>query len=98
MQKVRVPINSFQFGEISDTTIMRTDSSIYAASAQSISNLLVKVDAPIDMIFVANKLLAKEWVKRLQVFHVDPIRLDEYEGLTLDELIRLKRVTSAEVT
>lgn len=44
MQKVRVPINSFQFGEISDTTIMRTDSAVYAASAQTLTNLLVKVD------------------------------------------------------
>lgn len=41
MQKVRIPQNSFQFGEISDNTIMRTDSPIYAASAQSLENMIV---------------------------------------------------------
>ena len=41
MQKVRVPQNSFQFGEISESTIMRTDSPIYSASAQSLENMIV---------------------------------------------------------
>ena len=58
-------------------------------------DLLVKVEAPIRMIFVANKLLAREWVKRLHVLHVEPIQPDELEGLNVDDLIRLKRVTPA---
>jgi len=41
MQKVRIPQNSFQFGEISNNTVMRTDSPIYAASAQSLENMIV---------------------------------------------------------
>lgn len=41
MQKVRIPQNSFQYGEISNNTIMRTDSPIYAASAQSLENMIV---------------------------------------------------------
>ena len=41
MQKVRVPINSFQFGEISDSMLMRTDSAVYAQSAQKIQNMVV---------------------------------------------------------
>lgn len=41
MQKVRIPQNSFQYGEISDNTVMRTDSPIYAASAQSLENMIV---------------------------------------------------------
>jgi len=41
MQKVRVPINSFQFGEISDSMLMRTDSAVYAQSAQTIQNMVV---------------------------------------------------------
>lgn len=36
MQKIRVAQNSFQFGEISDSAIMRTDSPVYGASAQSL--------------------------------------------------------------
>ena len=59
-------------------------------------DLLVKVDAPIRMIFVANKLLAKEWVKRLHVLHVEPIQPEEFEGLNIDDLIWLKRVTPTE--
>ncbi len=41
MQKVRVPINSFQYGEISDSLIMRTDSPVYGQSAQRLENLIV---------------------------------------------------------
>ena len=59
-------------------------------------DLLVKVEAPIRMIFVANKLLAKEWVKRLYVLNIEPFQTEEYQGFTLDELIRLKRVIPAE--
>lgn len=44
MQKVRVPQSSFSFGEISDTAIMRTDSPVYASSAQRVENLLVQSD------------------------------------------------------
>ena len=41
MQKVRVPINSFQYGEVSDSLIMRTDTPIYAQSAQRLENMVV---------------------------------------------------------
>ena len=41
MQKVRVPINSFQFGEVSDSLKMRTDTPVYAQSAQSLENMIV---------------------------------------------------------
>jgi hypothetical protein len=41
MQKVRVPINSFQFGEVSDSLKMRTDTPVYAQSAQSLENMVV---------------------------------------------------------
>jgi len=41
MQKVRVPINSFQYGEVSRSAMMRTDSAIYNASAQSLKNMVV---------------------------------------------------------
>ena len=58
-------------------------------------DLLVEVEAPIRMIFVANKLLVKEWVKRLHVLKVEPIQPEEYQGLTIDELIKLKRLVSS---
>lgn len=41
MQKVRVPINSFQYGEVSRSAMMRTDSAIYNASAQSLKNMII---------------------------------------------------------
>ena len=44
MQKVRVPQNSFQFGEISDSLIMRTDSAVYVSSAQRVENMLVTAE------------------------------------------------------
>ena len=42
MRKVRVPVNNFQFGEISPSAISRTDSSVYAASAQRVENFLLR--------------------------------------------------------
>ena len=41
MQKVRVPINSFQYGEVSDSLLMRVDTPIYTQSAQRIENMIV---------------------------------------------------------
>ena len=61
-------------------------------------DLLVKAEAPLDMVLVANKLLAMEWVKRLHVLHVEPFRPNEYQGLSVDELIRLKRLIPTEAT
>ena len=60
-------------------------------------DLLVKVDSPLSrLIFVANKILAKEWVKKLNVLHVEPIQPDEYQGLSIEEMTRIKRVVPAE--
>jgi hypothetical protein len=47
MQKVRVPINSFQFGEVSESMLMRTDSSVYAASAQRLENMLITAEGAV---------------------------------------------------
>ena len=44
MQKIRVPQNSFQFGEVSDSLIMRTDTGIYTSSAQKIENMIVTAE------------------------------------------------------
>jgi len=41
MQKVRVPISSFQFGEVSDSLISRSDTPILNSSAQRVENFLV---------------------------------------------------------
>ena len=54
-------------------------------------DLVVKVNAPIRVVFVANKILAKEWVKRLHMLKVQPFRIDEFQGLTVDELLSIKR-------
>jgi len=54
-------------------------------------DLLVKVEAPIRAIFVANKILAKEWAKHLRMLKVEPFRVDECQGLTIDELLSLRR-------
>ena len=44
MQKVRVPITNFQFGEVSPSLYSRTDSSIYTASAQRVENLFLRAE------------------------------------------------------
>ena len=42
MQKVRVPITNFQFGEVSPSLYSRTDSDIYTASAQRVENFFLE--------------------------------------------------------
>ena len=44
MQKIRVPQNSFQFGEVSDSLIMRTDTAIYTSSAQKVQNMIITAE------------------------------------------------------
>ena len=44
MQKVRVPISSFQFGEVSDSLISRNDTPILNSSAQRVENFLVMAE------------------------------------------------------
>jgi len=44
MQKVRVPTNSFQYGEVSDSLLMRTDTTIYSQSVQRLENMLVMAE------------------------------------------------------
>ena len=41
MQKIRVPVTNFAFGEVSESTLMRTDTPIYQASAQRIENMMM---------------------------------------------------------
>lgn len=61
-------------------------------------DLLVKVVAPIRVIFVANKIRAKKWVKNLRILHVESTPSEELEGLNIDDLIWLKKITPTETT
>lgn len=47
MQKIRVPQNSFQFGEVSGSLSMRTDSPVYSASATSLENMIVMAEGSV---------------------------------------------------
>ena len=51
MQKVRVAQNSFQFGEVSDSLIMRTDTAVYPASAQRVENMVVTAEGSLKKRF-----------------------------------------------
>ena len=44
MQKARIPITNFQYGEISPSLISRTDSAIYNSSAQSVKNFFIRTE------------------------------------------------------
>ncbi len=60
-------------------------------------DLLVKVDTNLSrMMFVANKVMASKWAKRLNVLQVEPIQPEEYKGLSVEELMWLKKVIPAE--
>ena len=47
MQKIRVPVSSFQYGEVSDSLIMRTDTAVYTASAQRLENMVVMAEGSV---------------------------------------------------
>ena len=51
-----------------------------------VCDLLVKVDARIRVIFVANKIRAKKWVKSLHVLKVEPA--EEVSKLAAPDLAR----------
>jgi hypothetical protein len=55
-------------------------------------NLLVKVTAPMRLIFVADKILPNKWVKQFFILKVEPFKPHDYEGVTVDELIRLREL------
>ena len=44
MRKLRVPITNLQFGEISPSLISRTDSQVYANSAQKVENFFIRAE------------------------------------------------------
>lgn len=44
MQKVKVPIQNFQYGEVSPSLIARTDSEIYNSSAQRVQNFFLRAE------------------------------------------------------
>ena len=50
-------------------------------------DLLVKVDAPIRVIFVANKIRAKKWVNDLHVLNVEPAQPTEAPKPAEQELL-----------
>jgi len=44
MQKARIPLTNFQYGEISPSLVSRTDSPIYNSSAQSVKNFFIRTE------------------------------------------------------
>ena len=57
-----------------------------------VCDLLVKVDAPIRIVSVANKILAKEWAKGLRILRIEPHELGETpKAHTESELLKLAR-------
>jgi len=60
-------------------------------------DLLVKVDTNLSrMMFVANKVMSSKWAKRLNVLQVEPIQPEEFKGLSVEELMWLKKVIPTE--
>ena len=53
-----------------------------------VCDLMVQVEAPIRAIFVADKIMPKEWVKRLVVLKVQPFQFDRDSRPGARELLR----------
>jgi len=57
-------------------------------TVSGVCDLLVKVDAPIRVIFVANKIRTKEWVKSFHVLNVEPAQPTEAPKSAEQELLK----------
>lgn len=55
-----------------------------------VCDLLVKVDAPIRVIFVANKIRVKEWLKSLRVLEIEYTETGEALEPTAPELLKTR--------
>jgi len=53
-----------------------------------ICDLMVKVDAPIRVVFIANKVLAREWVKSLKILRIEPEPIETPEHAPVEQLER----------
>ena len=53
-------------------------------------DLLVQVEAPIRVIFVADKILAKKWVKRLHILRVQPFHFNGNSKASARELLKAR--------
>ena len=53
-----------------------------------ICDLLAQVEAPIRAVFVANKVMAKEWVKDLRMLKVEPLPGRERHELTMPDILK----------
>ena len=51
-------------------------------------DLLVEIEAPIRVIFVANKVRVKEWVKDFRMFKVEPLPAIRHRKLALRDILK----------
>ena len=58
----------------------------FVEPVSGIYDLMVKVDVPTRAIFVANKILAKEWVSRLHVLKVEPVEPERVEPIPYERV------------
>ncbi len=68
--KERFCDDSYYLDAVRDLVTMPEVESVEPVSG--VCDLLVKVNAPIRAVFVANKILAKEWVKGLKILRIEP--------------------------
>ena len=54
-------------------------------------DLLVEIEAPIRVVFVANKLLTKDWVKNLRILKVEPFPTSAFEKLAVHHVLKARR-------
>jgi len=104
MQKVRVPLNSFQYGEISENVIHRVDSPIYQASAQRLENVLVRAEGGVKkrpgMKNIFQLLSSRDTSKKLQCKLIPFIFSDDerYIVAIQNTYLRVFRIDGENVT
>ena len=53
-----------------------------------ICDLLAQVEAPIRAVFVANKVMAKEWVKDLRMLKVEPLYTEVHDETAVPNVLK----------
>ena len=105
MQRFRVPFHSFQFGEVSESMLMRLDTPVYESSAQRIENMTLRAEGGVRRRFGTKKLysftdIARDSSKTMQSRLTEFIFSDDERYIVSVEDLQLRvfQVTATGVT
>ena len=65
MPRVRVPLNNFQFGEVSPSLTSRTDTKVYTNAAEQVRNFFIRSEGGLK-----KELAQKDYITLVVILHL----------------------------